>query len=84
MDKSLKELIKELLKSKTLDLNQTFMVVEKMREKGWGFGMLWLTKKGYSAEFAESLTSPKVYRAEDIPTPTRAILLAAYKALEGN
>lgn len=67
----------------TRDLNQAFMVVEKMRERGWKL-MFDYTDKAYATFYRE--VPPEMGNnkaaAED-PNPCVAFLKAAYAALEG-
>lgn len=62
------------------DLNQCFMLVEKMRELGWAFG-LWCHARGkdYCAKFTEDtgVTGNIIRTKENNSNPALAILKAA-------
>jgi hypothetical protein len=65
-----------------VDLNQTFMVVDKMRELGWYLKFETSPPNEYSnfAEFSNRNNKKTGYGINDIPA--QAILLAAKAALE--
>lgn len=71
------------------DLNQTFMCVEKMREKGWELWLIRTSGTNSAATFCKYETMEEAHRILDNvydwiwdTNPARAIHLAMWRALE--
>jgi hypothetical protein len=67
------------------NIDQAFMVVEKMRERGWNFNLNWQGHPGITiclAQFHKFDTGPLEHGQGSDDNPATAILLAAHQALE--